>query len=178
MERFLHMAGMVIMVVSIAIGIVIALSIPYALDGILYALPLYALFLGGLVGLFLFGKKLSSEHDGKQDVKSFKQTVGEGKNISVQRQEPAFQEEHKSVSLEKKESDEKKCQALIQSTANNTDNHSAYLIRISNVEREKDDDQLLDDEAKSHSNAILFERACKTDKLSWLSRVIRKLTGN
>lgn len=80
--------------------------------------------------------------------------------------------------LEKKESDEKKCQALIQSTANNTDNHSAYLIRISNVEREKDDDQLLDDEAKSHSNAILFERACKTDKLSWLSRVIRKLTGN
>ena len=108
MERFLHMAGMVIMVVSIAIGIVIALSIPYALDGILYALPLYALFLGGLVGLFLFGKKLASEHDGKQDVKSFKQTVGEGKNISVQRQEPAFQEEHKSVSLEKKESDEQK----------------------------------------------------------------------
>ena len=67
-------------------------------------------------------------------------------------------------------------QELIQSTANNADNHSAYLIRISNVEREENDDQLFDNEATSRSNAILLEGDSKPVKPSLLGRLIRKIT--
>jgi len=42
--------------------------------------------------------------------------------------------------------DEKKRQQLIAATMENGDNHSAYLVRISNVEREPNDELLPDDE--------------------------------
>ncbi|MBO7570067.1 MAG: serine/threonine-protein phosphatase [Bacteroidaceae bacterium] len=51
-------------------------------------------------------------------------------------------------------SDEEKCQRLILATADNKDNHSAYLIHIKDVVREEGDDEKPNDEATSRYNAI------------------------
>ncbi len=51
-------------------------------------------------------------------------------------------------------SDEEKCQRLILATADNKDNHSAYLIHIKDVIREEGDDEKPNDEATSRYNAI------------------------
>lgn len=51
-------------------------------------------------------------------------------------------------------SDEEKCQRLILATADNKDNHSAYLIHIKDVIREEGDDGKPNDEATSRYNAI------------------------
>ena len=55
-------------------------------------------------------------------------------------------------------SDEKKAQLLINLTKDNQDNHSAYLIRISGVLSEENDDKLKDDEKESPANALNLER--------------------
>lgn len=47
-----------------------------------------------------------------------------------------------------------KRQQLVADTANNNDNHSAYLIHITGVSLEEGDDQLADDEQTSRDNAI------------------------
>ena len=51
-------------------------------------------------------------------------------------------------------SDEEKCQRLILATADNKDNHSAYLIHIKDVIREEGDETKPNDEATSRYNAI------------------------
>ena len=51
-------------------------------------------------------------------------------------------------------SDEEKRQRLILATADNKDNHSAYLIHIKDVVREEGDDEKPNDEATSRYNAI------------------------
>lgn len=51
-------------------------------------------------------------------------------------------------------SDEKKRQQLIAATANNQDNHTAWLIHIKDVEKEEGDDQLVNEEPTSRCNAI------------------------
>lgn len=51
-------------------------------------------------------------------------------------------------------SDEEKRQRLILATADNKDNHSAYLIHIKDVVREEGDDEKPNDEATSRFNAI------------------------
>lgn len=53
--------------------------------------------------------------------------------------------------------DEKKEQ-LIEQTKNNGDNHSAYIISISDVIKEEGDDALYNDEAVSRSNAVYLEK--------------------
>ena len=50
--------------------------------------------------------------------------------------------------------DEKKRRQLITATADNKDNHSAYLIHLNRVEHEGDDDHLPDDEQTSPDNAL------------------------
>lgn len=54
--------------------------------------------------------------------------------------------------------DSEKRDALIQATANNTDNHSAYLIHVEAVENEPGDDSLLDDEQTTRFNAMKIYR--------------------
>lgn len=49
---------------------------------------------------------------------------------------------------------EEKREQLVADTANNNDNHSAYLIHITGVSLEEGDDQLVDDEQTSRDNAI------------------------
>lgn len=51
-------------------------------------------------------------------------------------------------------SDDKKRQQLIAATADNSDNHSAYLIHINNVAMDEGDESLIDDEQTSSDNAI------------------------
>lgn len=51
-------------------------------------------------------------------------------------------------------SDEKKRQQLIAASANNQDNHTAWLIHIKDVEKEEGDDQLVNEEPISRCNAI------------------------
>lgn len=51
-------------------------------------------------------------------------------------------------------SDEKKRRQLITATADNKDNHSAYLIHLNQVEHEGDDNHLPDDEQTSPDNAL------------------------
>lgn len=51
-------------------------------------------------------------------------------------------------------SDEKKRQQLIAATANNQDNHTAWLIHIKDVIKEEGDDQLVNEEPTSRCNAI------------------------
>ena len=48
-------------------------------------------------------------------------------------------------------SDEEKANELVRRTAENADNHSAYLLKVQAVEREADDDALLSDEAAARS---------------------------
>lgn len=69
-----------------------------------------------------------------------------------------------------KGSDEKKRQQLIAATADNKDNHSAYLIHINNVVIEPNDDKLLDDEQTSPDNAVnLKPRVVEEDEVSIVS---------
>ena len=56
--------------------------------------------------------------------------------------------------LSSNNSDEDKCQQLISATANNQDNHSAWLIHIKEVIREDDDEMLVNEENTSRCNAI------------------------
>lgn len=57
--------------------------------------------------------------------------------------------------LSAKGSDEKKCQQLIAATADNSDNHSAYIIRVEQVEREESDFAITTNEEKtSRRNAL------------------------
>lgn len=51
-------------------------------------------------------------------------------------------------------SDEEKCQHLIAATANNQDNHSAWLIHVKDVIREDGDEQLINEEPTACCNAI------------------------
>lgn len=51
-------------------------------------------------------------------------------------------------------SDEKKREQLIATTANNQDNHSAWLIHIKDVVMEPDDEQLTNEESTARCNAI------------------------
>ena len=51
-------------------------------------------------------------------------------------------------------SDEEKRQQLIDATANNQDNHSAWLIHINDVVTEKGDEQLVNEEPTSRCNAL------------------------
>lgn len=60
--------------------------------------------------------------------------------------------------LRKDINDEKKAQLLVNLTKDNQDNHSAYLIRISGVLSEENDDNLKDDERDSPANALNLER--------------------
>ena len=50
--------------------------------------------------------------------------------------------------------DEEKRQKLIDATSNNQDNHSAWLIHIKDIVKEKGDEQLINEEPTSRCNAI------------------------
>ena len=63
-------------------------------------------------------------------------------------------------------SDEEKREQLIEKTKDNQDNHSAIIIQISDVEAEKGDELLVDDESQASSNAILLERQIREKQLS------------
>ena len=51
-------------------------------------------------------------------------------------------------------SDEEKRNQLIKATANNIDNHSAWLIHIKDVIKETDDDNLVNEEPTVRCNAL------------------------
>jgi protein phosphatase len=51
-------------------------------------------------------------------------------------------------------SDEEKRQRLIAATANNQDNHSAWLIHVKDIIREEGDEQLINEEPTARCNAI------------------------
>ena len=51
-------------------------------------------------------------------------------------------------------SDEEKRSQLIKATANNKDNHSAWLIHIKDVIKEDGDDKLVNEESTTRCNAI------------------------
>lgn len=53
---------------------------------------------------------------------------------------------------------EEKREQLIEQTKDNRDNHSAYIISISDVIKEEGDDTLYNDEAVSRSNAVYLEK--------------------
>ena len=73
--------------------------------------------------------------------------------------------------------DEKKQEGLIKRTSENKDNHSAYIIKITNVELEEGDDQLKNDESSSPCNALLLEQQATTDVYS-VKKSSRKLFSN
>lgn len=52
------------------------------------------------------------------------------------------------------ESDEQKCRKLVEMTAGNDDNHSAYIIHVEDVTAEDGDADLLDDEQTVRFNAV------------------------
>jgi len=56
--------------------------------------------------------------------------------------------------LSSEATDEEKRRQLIEGTINNHDNHSAWLIHVESVVKEEGDDQLVNDEPTSRSNAI------------------------
>ena len=56
--------------------------------------------------------------------------------------------------LSSKISDEEKRQQLIRATANNSDNHTAWLIHVKEVVSEEGDEQLVNEEATSRCNAL------------------------
>ena len=56
--------------------------------------------------------------------------------------------------LSSDKTDEENREQLISATANNLDNHSAYLIHIKDVIREKGDDELVNEEPTARCNAI------------------------
>lgn len=65
---FLQIVGILLMIISVVCLFFIVLSIPYAMAGILYALPLYAIFIIGFVGAFRLGMRLyKGKYSGKED---------------------------------------------------------------------------------------------------------------
>lgn len=64
---------------------------------------------------------------------------------------------------------------LKQETLNNSDNHSAYIICIKNLHREHGEEQALNEETISRSNAILFEKQINKSENSYWSLIISKL---
>lgn len=75
-----------------------------------------------------------------------------------------------------KMTDDKKRKFLIDNTKDNNDNHSAWIIRIAGVEREQHDEDQLNNEAVSKSNAMLLEydEPVFTEK-SWWRKLMDKL---
>lgn len=53
--------------------------------------------------------------------------------------------------------DDDKRQQLIDATADNSDNHTAWLLRVEQVEQEAADRNLADEEATTHSNALWWQ---------------------
>ena len=51
-------------------------------------------------------------------------------------------------------SDEQKRQKLVELTASNADNHSAYLVHVADVQNDEDDEALPDDEQQVRFNAV------------------------
>lgn len=74
-------------------------------------------------------------------------------------------------------SNEEKCQKLLQMTQDNADNHSAYIIQISDLEVENGDEQLFNDEAITRSNAILLERSEELVQKPFRHKIFRKITN-
>ena len=69
--------------------------------------------------------------------------------------------------------DNNKRQALIESTKNNKDNHSAWIVCIADVQLEKMDGQQPNNEETSKSNAAMLEYEDATFKSkSWLSKLL------
>lgn len=68
-----------------------------------------------------------------------------------------------------------KCQKLSLMTQDNADNHSAYMIKVKEVEVEEGDEQFADDEATVRYNAILLEGSPTPSKQSFASKVINKI---
>ena len=60
-------------------------------------------------------------------------------------------------------SDEEKRQRLIAATANNQDNHSAWLIHVKDIIREEGDEQLINEEPTARCNAINIIRQREND---------------
>lgn len=79
-------------------------------------------------------------------------------------------------------SDKEKCEELSLKTNRNTDNHSAYIIQIKNVDAEDDDEHHINDEAVVRSNAILLEtseeKANEIVKHSIVNRIINWIRKN
>jgi protein phosphatase len=65
--------------------------------------------------------------------------------------------------LSSEATDEEKRRQLIEATLNNYDNHSAWLIHVESVVKEEGDDQLVNDEPTSRSNAINIIRQREKD---------------
>lgn len=83
------------------------------------------------------------------------------------------------------DSDEEKCRKLTDLTANNADNHSAYIIRIDDVVAEPDDKDLVNDEQTVRFNAvnILPPVNCdtavnyeRTKRQGWLKRLVSRFS--
>lgn len=60
--------------------------------------------------------------------------------------------------LSGEKTDEEKIEGIIECTADNKDNHSAYMIRIAEVIMEEGDDMLKNDEQTTPSNSLLLEK--------------------
>ncbi|MBQ9362582.1 MAG: serine/threonine-protein phosphatase, partial [Bacteroidaceae bacterium] len=70
-------------------------------------------------------------------------------------------------------SDEEKCRRLKDVTADNADNHSAYLIRITEVEPENGDAEALSDEDVSRANMAVIDKEAyaEREQTSWWKRL-------
>lgn len=74
------------------------------------------------------------------------------------------------------ESDAKRCQTLIDATIDNQDNHSAWIVRISDVSSEPLDRTQPNNEASSKSNAALIEYDNATfPPKSWWDKLMNRL---
>lgn len=65
--------------------------------------------------------------------------------------------------LSSKNSDEEKCKQLLTATAQNKDNHSAWLIHVRDVVREAGDEQLLNEEPTARCNVVNIMRQINED---------------
>ena len=64
--------------------------------------------------------------------------------------------------LSSEATDEEKRQQLITATANNQDNHSAWIVHIKDVVREEGDDQLVNEEPTARCNALnILPKVCE-----------------
>lgn len=77
----------------------------------------------------------------------------------------------------KNSSNEEKCQDLFQMTQENADNHSAYIIQIRDIEAEDGDEQLINDEAITKSNALLLEKREETKNKSGKHNILREIAN-